>query len=85
MDLKMVNQIEERCRRMSFEEATADGVHLRPMLQAWPSKVIQSRIEFDYLAGLSLVGLTMLQLTRLSALKRRLIATLWSEEDLPEL
>ena len=47
MDLKMVNQIEERCRRMSFEEATVDCVHLRPMLQAWPSKVIQSRIEFD--------------------------------------
>lgn len=78
MDSNQVQMIESRCQLMTFEASTSDVEHLRPLLRAWPSKIISARIDFDYVTQLSLSKMTPLQLTRISKLKRELIATLQS-------
>ena len=78
MDSNKVRMIEERCQVMTFEESTVGVEHLRPVLQAWPSKIIAARIEFDHLVQLSLSKMTPLQLLRISKHKRELIDILQS-------
>ena len=78
MDSSQVGIIEDRCQVMTFEDSTADVVHLRPLIRAWPSKIIAARIDFDHVTQMSLKKMTPLQLIRISKLKSELITTLQS-------
>jgi len=73
MDVNQVKNIEERCKTMSFSNSTANVPHLRPLIIAWPSTIVQSRIEYDILINMKLEGMAPLQLMRVSELKRVLI------------
>ena len=78
MDLNQVEIIEARCLVMTFEESTADVPHLRPVLQGWPSEIVQARIEFDHVSRMELSSLTLLEIVRVSKLKRELMITLYN-------
>ena len=72
----IIKNVEDKCETCSFEESTKHVTKLRTQLQAWPSVLIQSRIEFDAVCAMNLSTLSPLQLQRVSALKRELINTL---------
>ena len=81
MDSHVVKMVEERCRTMSFRESTSKVSKLRTKLRAWPSPIVQARLEFDAVNGLDLNSLSPLQLMRVSQLKSELIDTLNTQEN----
>jgi len=84
MDAAFLIDIETRCRTMDFNTATRNMSHdCRDyiMLLSFPSKIIQSRIEFDHITSKKLIDLSPLQIMRVSALKRQLMEVLMDPES----
>lgn len=83
MDAAYLLDIEKRCRTMTFNKATRNMSHDCPdylMLLSFPSKIVQSRIEFDHITSKKLIDLSPLQIMRISALKRSLMEVLMNPE-----
>ena len=84
MDAAFLIDIETRCRTMDFNTATRNMSHdCRDyiMLLSFPSKIIQSRIEFDHITSKKLLDMSPLQIMRISALKRSLMTILMDPES----
>ena len=84
MDAVYLLDIEQRCRTMTFNKATRNMAIDCPdylMLLSFPSKIIQSRIEFDHITSKKLIDLSPLQIMRVSALKRSLMEVLHNPES----
>ena len=84
MDAAFLIDIETRCRTMDFNTATRNMSHdCRDyiMLLSYPSKIIQSRIEFDHITSKKLLDMSPLQIMRISALKRSLMTILMDPES----
>ena len=84
MNAAFLLDIERRCRTMEFRTATRNMAIDCPdylMLLSYPSKIIQSRIEFDHITSKKLIDLSPLQIMRVSALKRSLMEVLHNPES----
>jgi len=84
MDAAFILDIEKRCRTMNFQKATRNMATSDPdyvMLLSFPSKLIQSRIEFDHITSKKLLDMSPLQIMRISALKRQLMEVLMDPES----
>ena len=84
MNAAFLVDIEKRCRTMSFKKATRNMAISDPdyvMLLSYPSKIIQSRIEFDHITSKKLLDMSPLQIMRISALKRSLMTILMDPES----
>ena len=84
MNAAFLLDIEQRCRTMDFKSATRNMATSDPdylMLLSFPSKIIQSRVEFDHITSKKLIDLSPLQIMRVSALKRSLMEVLHNPES----
>ena len=84
MDATLLIEVERRCRTMDFKTATKNiskNCECHSFLLSFPSKIIQSRLEFDVITAMNLADMTPLQIVRISALKRELINVLQNQDS----
>ena len=81
MDSHVIKLTEAKCRNMSFDDATIEIKHLREKLLAYPSPILQARLEFDVIIRFNLAEMCPLELMRISQLKMRLMQILKTQQD----
>ena len=83
MHKKIVQEIEDRARTMSFAEALRGYEAHEFAIRHSASVIVQSRIDLDHLCSLNVSKFSPSQFERYSRLKRELIRNLTPDEELP--
>lgn len=83
MHKKIVQEIEDRARTMSFRESLRGHEQYEHAIRCSASIVLQSRIDLDHLCSLNVSKFSPSQFERYSRLKRELIRNLTPDEELP--